>query len=191
VRDFYFRCMSAIEHQQNLEPESEEAVGFRDQPICLRALRTEDRLLLEDLARRTGSDDLRMRFFTGFQSLPPRLLNELMRIDPKRRITLVASRATSRGQPEMLAIAHAHTSAKGEAELALLVRSDLKGMGLGSLLLETLVARCRRRGLKVLVADVLQENTRMLRLAEKHGFRSESAELGTTRLVLTLDSLAA
>jgi acetyltransferase len=177
--------------RKDLAPEREEPIGFRDQPICLRPLRAGDRALLEEFARRTESDDLRMRFFTGFRSLPPRLLDELMLIDPDQRITLVASSVKSSGQPEILAIAHAHASGEVCAELALLVRSDLKGLGLGTLLLESLVARCRGRGLKVLVADVLQENSRMLRLAERYGFRSESAEFGTTRLVLSLDSLAA
>ena len=175
----------------NLAPEIEERFSFRGQPILLRPLQAEDRVLLEDLARRTEFDDLRMRFFSGFRSLPPRLLDELMRIDPARRITLVASGTASGGQPEILAVARAHAAAAGSAELALLVRSDLKGMGLGSLLLERLIARCHRRGLRVLVADVLEENTRMLRLAERYGFRREYAELGMTHLVLDLNSLAA
>jgi len=175
----------------DLVPGNEELVSFRGQPIVLRPLRAEDRVLVEDLARRTEFDDLRMRFFSGFRSLPPRLLDELMRIDPAGRITLVASASACGGQPEILAVARAHASAEGSAELALLVRSDLKGMGLGSLLLKRLIARCHSRGLKVLVADVLEENTRMLRLAERYGFRQEYAELGTTHLVLDLNSLAA
>ena len=34
VRGFYFLCMFAIQHHQNLVPESEEAVGFRKQIAC-------------------------------------------------------------------------------------------------------------------------------------------------------------
>jgi acetyltransferase len=172
-------------------PDNEELVTFLDQSIRLRPLRAGDRASLEDLCRRTESHDLQMRFFSGFRSLPPSLLDELMRIDPDGRITRVAIGATSSGQPEILAVARAHASAHGTAELALLVRSDLKGKGLGSLLLDRLIARCRSRGLRGLTAVVLQENTRMLRLAERFGFRREPAELGMTHLVLELDSLAA
>ena len=132
-----------------------------------------------------------MRFFGGFRSLPPSLFDELMRIDPDRRITLIAIGGASSGQPEILAVGRAHASADGTAELALLVRSDLKGKGLGSLLLDRLIARCRNRGLRMLTAVVLQGNTLMLRLAERCGFRREPAELGVTHLVLELDSLAA
>ena len=81
----------------------------------------------------------------------------------------------------MLAVASAYTLTESSAELALLVRSDLKGMGMGSMLLDRLIERCRRRRFSLLVADVLQENTRMLRLADKCGFRQKAAQLGTAR----------
>jgi acetyltransferase len=168
-----------------------EIISFHGRQVCLRPLQAEDRPLLEDLVGRTESDDLRMRFFSGFHTLPPELLDQLMLIDPRRRITLVASSTASCGKPEILAVARAHALADGGAELALLVRSDLKGMGLGSVLLDRLISLCRERGFSLLVADVLQENARMLRLAGKYGFRQEAAQLGTTRLVLELDLLAA
>jgi acetyltransferase len=170
---------------------SSAAISFGGRQACLRELQPHDRPLLEDLARRTEPHDLRMRFFGGFRTLPPNLLDQLMLIDPRRRITLVASSTASNGKAEILAVARAHALSEGGAELALLVRSDLKGLGLGSLLLARLIERCRSRGFSVLVADVLQENARMLRLADKYGFRREAAPLGTTRLVLELDSLAA
>jgi acetyltransferase len=171
--------------------DNEETVTFLDQSIRLRPLQAGDRALVEDLCRRTESHDLQMRFFGGFRSLPPSLLDQLMRIDHDRQIALVALAAASSGQSEMLAVARAYASADGTAELALLVRSDLKGKGLGSLLLDRLIARCRSRRLRVLTAVVLQQNTRMLRLADRYGFRREPAELGVTHLVLELDSLAA
>jgi len=177
--------------RRDLVSENAEIVSFLDQPIHLRPLRAEDRAMLQDLVRRTDPHDLQMRFLGAFHSLPPTLLDALMRIDPDRQITLIAIRAASSAEPEILAVSRAHVSSEGSAELALLVRSDLKGMGLGSMLLDRLIARCRGHGLRVLVADVLQENTRMLRLADRYGFLRGPAELGMTHLVLDLDALAA
>ncbi len=168
-----------------------EVVSFRGRPVCLRPLQAQDRPLLEDLVRRTDLHDLRMRFFGGFRSLPPNLFDHLMFIDPKQRIAVVAQSPASSGNPEILAVARAHAMTESCAELALLVRSDLKGRGMGSLLLNRMITLCRSRGISFLVADVLQENVRMLRLADKYGFRQDTGQLGTKRLVLDLDSLAA
>ncbi len=41
------------------------------------------------------------------------------------------------------------------AEFAVLVRSDLKGQGLGSLLLEKIIRYCRERGTRRIAGDVL------------------------------------
>jgi acetyltransferase len=172
-------------------PDDAEIISLRDRRVYLRPLQAQDRPLLEELVARTESHDLRMRFFGGFHTLPPSVLDQLMIIDPERRITLVASNSASGGRQEILAVARAHALTDGRAEFALLVRSDLKGLGIGSVLLDRLIARSRSRGISLLVADVLQENTRMLRLADKYGFHQEAAQLGTTRLVLDLDSLAA
>ena len=127
-----------------------------------------------------------MRFFSAFRALPPALLDQLMRTD-SQRIALIASATPTAGQPEILAVGRAYAAGAGSAELSLLVRSDLKGRGLGSLLLNRLIVRCRRHGLRRLFADVLQVNTRMLCLADKFGFRREGTSLDVARLVLSLD----
>jgi GNAT superfamily N-acetyltransferase len=58
----------------------------------------------------------------------------------------------------------------GTAELALTVRDDYQGAGLGHLLLEALVQRAREDGLKRLRASVLLGNKPMLRLLQRYGW---------------------
>ncbi len=157
--------------------------------VGLRRLQVEDRLLLQEFLARIDPDDLQMRFFAGFRSVPPALLDFLMRVDSEGRMALVATDDHSRGQPRILAVAQAHAHPGGEAaEIALLVRSDLKGIGFGSLLLDRLITQCRNRGVARLEADVLRQNARMLRLARKYGFRRQAAEGGTVRLALELNA---
>jgi len=52
----------------------------------------------------------------------------------------------------------------------LLVRSDLKRQGLGTLLLQKLVRYCRARGTQRLWREVMCDNTPMLHLARSLGF---------------------
>jgi acetyltransferase len=166
--------------------ESAELIDFRGRPVCLRRLHAADRPLIEEFLARIDFDDLRMRFFGGFRAVPPSLLDHLLRVDDLERLALVVIGTDGCGRREVLAVGRAHTSADASAELALLVRSNLKGLGLGSALLARLIAHCRNRGISQLVAEVLQQNARMLRLAERFGFRPQDAQFGTVRLVLEL-----
>ena len=56
------------------------------------------------------------------------------------------------------------------AEFAILVRSDIKGHGLGSLLMKKIIRYCAARGTSVLTGSVLRGNERMLALARELGF---------------------
>jgi acetyltransferase len=57
-----------------------------------------------------------------------------------------------------------------DAEFGIVVRSDLKGGGLGVVLMKKLIRHLREHGTQRLVATVLAENTRMLELARDLGF---------------------
>jgi acetyltransferase len=69
-----------------------------------------------------------------------------------------------------------------------MVRSDMKGRGLGYALLDALVAYGRRVGLDEIFGEALMENTTMLRLAKELGFvtSSDPEEPGIVRLRLDL-----
>ena len=69
-----------------------------------------------------------------------------------------------------------------------MVRSDLKGGGLGALLMNKLIAHLRARGTRRLVALVLAENTRMLELARELGFTldEEQPDADIRRVILPL-----
>ena len=76
-----------------------------------------------------------------------------------------------------------------EAEFGVIVRSELKGGGLGLLLMRKLVDYQRSHGTVRLVANVLDHNDRMLNLAHELGFQEASSELnddGTTCITLQL-----
>src|SRR5438876_10959823 len=75
-----------------------------------------------------------------------------------------------------------------EAEFAIIVRSDLKGQGLGHLLMRKLVNFHRNQGAQRLVGDVLHENRAMRDLVTWHGFTVDSAasNADSLRFVLNL-----
>src|SRR5215469_1052789 len=155
-----------------------ESICFRGQPLRLRELRASDRERLEGLLMQVTAPDLQMRFFAAFRHVPPALLDQLLQSDPTQRVTVAAVLESGAGDAntEIIGVARAHRVAGNTAEAALLVRSDLKSHGLGSLLLGTLIAQCQKRGFSRLIAEVMRCNTRMLCLAKKYGFRCESVQ---------------
>jgi acetyltransferase len=56
------------------------------------------------------------------------------------------------------------------AEYAIMVRSDIKGRGLGRILMEKMIEFCRRKGTETFIGQVLPNNRRMLTLCESLGF---------------------
>lgn len=74
-----------------------------------------------------------------------------------------------------------------KAEFAVLVRSDLKGRGLGHLLLQRLIQYARDRGLSELTGEVLEDNVKMLALCRALGFCLDAATpTGAIRASLSL-----
>jgi GNAT superfamily N-acetyltransferase len=67
-------------------------------------------------------------------------------------------------------LAHRITVSPAAAELALIVRSDLKRQGVGEFLLRKMLARSARQGITTLGASILRENRAMLELAAKIGY---------------------
>ena len=65
------------------------------------------------------------------------------------------------------------------------IPGDLKGQGLGRLLLEKLIRYCRERGIGELRGSVLLENTAMLRLAHSLGFRVRGTEQNVAEIAVT------
>jgi acetyltransferase len=74
-------------------------------------------------------------------------------------------------------------------EYAVLLRSDLKGRGLGWRLMQHLIAYARSEKLQALHGSVLADNTTMLQMCRELGFsiEQEPGDAGVRRVVLALN----
>ncbi len=71
-------------------------------------------------------------------------------------------------------------------EFAIIVHDQYQHKGLGYKLVQMLIQIGRERGLEEIVGEVLSENTKMLSLARKLGFRLEWVPGGTDKITLRL-----
>ena len=62
----------------------------------------------------------------------------------------------------------------GQAEIAFVVVDAYQGQGIGTILMRHLIILAHNAGLKELIAEVLPENSVMLKLFRKFGFKAAS-----------------
>jgi acetyltransferase len=77
------------------------------------------------------------------------------------------------------------------AEFAILVRSRVKGHGLGWLLMHRVIDYARAKGLRRVYGDVLAENASMLQMCAELGFQAQDMGSDLKRVVLDLEASAA
>ncbi len=131
----------------------------------IRSARPEDRDAVLALHDSVSEDTLRLRFFSPNRSAAQAYVTRLFDAGRDSAATLIAF---DRGR--LIGLATAEVFADDAAEVAFLVSDADRGRGLGSLLLEHLAALGRRHGVRRFEADVLAENSGMLRVFRGAGF---------------------
>jgi acetyltransferase len=160
----------------------EQPARLRDgRDILLRPIRPEDEPAHHALIARMSPEDLRLRFFSYVRELRHAQMARLTQVDYDREMAFIATAPDEHGEPETLGVVRTVTDPDNEsAEFAVLVRSDLKGKGLGSMLMKKIVDYCRSRGTAEIKGLVLASNESMIGLARSLGFRIESGPDGDT-----------
>ena len=137
-------------------------------PILIRRLMAEDAALYPDFLSDITAEDLRLRFFAPMREVSHDLLDKLIHYDPTRAMAFIAIDEQSR---KMLGVVRLHDDLCGEnAEFAILVRSGLKGHGIGWLLMKPILEFSKHKDLKTVRGQVLSENTTMLAMCTELGF---------------------
>lgn len=168
------RRLSILPYPAGLE---EPATLHDGRPILLRPIRPEDEPAHADLVGRMSPQDLRYRFHGSTQKLQHHQLARLTQVDYDREMAFIATRRDGERGPETLGVVRTSTDADNRrAELAILVRSDLKGTGLGSILLDKIIRYHRARGTGEIGAQVMAENAPMVKLARRFGFAVHPGE---------------
>ena len=154
-----------------------EVVSWQGASLTLRPIRPEDEPQHRRFIERLDPEDVRLRVFAPRRELPRSELARLTQIDYSREMAFVAERLATDGQPETIGTVRAVSDPDGvQTEFAIVVRSDLKGRGLGRVLLDKLERYARSQGLQRITGVVLRENEAMLALARHVGFVVDTAK---------------
>ena len=135
-------------------------------------------------------DDLRLRFFAAVREFSHAFIARLTQLDYARAMALVAI-APANG--DMLGVVHIHADPNYEkGEYAILVRSDIKGRGLGWQLMHAMIQYAQWLGLREIEGEVLNHNKIMLNMCEELGFaiRSIPGNPGVSHVRLRLKRIS-
>jgi acetyltransferase len=136
--------------------------------VFVRPIRPEDEPLIHEFLRHVTAEDLRLRFFAPMKEFSHEFIARLTQLDYARAMAFVAFDEATR---ELLGVVRIHSDSIYETgEYAILLRSDLKGRGLGWALMQLIIEYAKSEGLKTIAGDVLAENTTMLAMCRQLGF---------------------
>jgi acetyltransferase len=153
----------------------------------LRPIRPEDAPLLQAMIEKVTPEDSRLRFFSAVRQLAPQMAARLSQIDYDREMALVALDPQA-PNPEIVGVVRITADPDGErAEYAVLVRSDLKGLGLGWKLMKRILAYAQSRGIKQVFGHVLRENATMIAMAKELGFSIHAEPDDPSIVMVTCD----
>jgi GNAT superfamily N-acetyltransferase len=183
------RVASGVEASASPPMEGEVFITHDSVRLVLRDIHPNDFEALQRGFAGLTAQEVRYRFLHPMTELPEALARRLCDIDREHEVAIILIEPPGAKEPEIRAVARAYIDAVTlSAEFALVVQHQLAGHGVGTLLMQRLIAACRALGATDLWGDVLAENGMMLELCEHLGFKRHPAfeDPGVIRVTMPL-----
>lgn len=141
--------------------------------ILLRPVKISDEPLLKDFFYSLSDESLYKRFMSVRKDMPHERLQEFVVIDYSKETAILAVLDLEEKE-EIIGLGQYGVDENAHsAEVALLIRDEYQGKGVGTELLSYLTHLAKKQGLLGFTAEVLVDNKQMLQLFEKMGFDIE------------------
>ena len=152
----------------------------------VRALRPADRADLLAAFDRSSEESRYRRFFAPKRTFSEKEIEFYLNIDFVSHVALVAT-IEEGGKPVVVGGGRYIVSEPGRAEISFAVDDPHQGLGIATRLLRHLVAIARASGMKEFFAEVLPDNTSMLKVFEGSGLGvTTRREPGVVHVTLVL-----
>jgi RimJ/RimL family protein N-acetyltransferase len=160
-------------------------------PVLIRAIRPDDRQRIVEAFSKLDPETIYTRFFSAKKNLSEADLARIDASDFVRAVALVATRGE--GEAEIIIGGGAYTvlDRPGDpptAELSFTIEEDYHGQGLSTLFMALLTEIARERGIRRFEAEVLADNTAMLKVFRRSGLPMQKhSEDGVVHVRMDLD----
>jgi acetyltransferase len=154
--------------------------------VVIRPVRPGDMASYPDFLADVSDEDLRLRFFAHIAELSAAESDRLTHLDYGHEMAFIA---LDEDTGRILGLVRLKDELdERTAEFAVLVRSPLKGHGLGWLLMRRVIDYAKEKGLRRVHGDVLADNTIMLQMCAELGFHAQDIGSGMRRMVLDIEN---
>jgi len=154
--------------------------------VLLRPIKPEDEPLERELIAGLSEESSRFRFFYIIKEITHEMLSRFCNIDHDREMAIIAE-YNANGKRRNVGVGRLISEpGRDTGEFAVLVADDFQGNGLGLKLLDNLIKVAEDKGLKSIYGVVLNDNRKMIGLAEKLGFTTRRLSAEESRVTLEL-----
>ncbi|RDB43337.1 GNAT family N-acetyltransferase [Halomonas sp. DQ26W] len=140
--------------------------------VEVRPIRAEDAPLITNFHGQLSEESIRFRYFHNKSDLTQRDLSMLSHINYDRQMAFIAEHLREDGSKEMLGVVRVWNDPDNiRTEFSVIVRDDMAGQGLGSLLMKKMIAYCKSVGTLEMIGKIMVDNHPMRALMKHLGFR--------------------
>jgi acetyltransferase len=155
--------------------------------VVLRPITSEDEAAHFEFAKHVTPTDAHFRFFRLLSEEALRaMLTKISHIDYEKEMAFIAVDENCVPPITLGVVRAVKLPDSDDAEFAILVRSDMKGIGLGHLLMRKIIDYSRSAATHRLIGEMLIDNHQMQRLARRLGFTLASAHADVIEATLVL-----
>jgi acetyltransferase len=153
--------------------------------VVLRPVRAEDEGRFNELIKSLSPESMQFRFFEIIKEMSHETLTKYCNLDYDRQIAIVVE--LKQGDRQIIGAGRVIAEPDGKSgEFALLITDQWQSKGLGSILMDYIIAVSRNMRLQRIFATVLRDNIKMMTLCEKKGFNIENLDEETAKATLSL-----
>nr|WP_283101679.1 bifunctional acetate--CoA ligase family protein/GNAT family N-acetyltransferase [Halomonas populi] len=140
--------------------------------VEVRPIRAEDAPLITAFHTQLSEESIRFRYFHHKADLTKRDLSMLAQINYDRQMAFIAEHERDDGSRQMLGVVRVWNDPDNiRTEFSIIIRDDMQGQGLGSLLMNKMIRYCKGVGTLEMFGKVMADNFPMRNLMKHLGFR--------------------
>jgi acetyltransferase len=154
-------------------------------PVILRPIKPEDEILLREFYCSLSEETMRLRFFQVFKEFSHETLTRHCNLDYDREIAIIAEKHGDERKIVGVGLLIIEPGRKC-GEFAVVVGDQWQGLGLGSKLVDCLIEIGKDMSLEAVYGYAISNNSKIINLCMKKGFRIEPLEDELTKVTLDL-----